>query len=651
MNETQPGRRWTSPRNLLFVVALLVLVIASYAWRLVHLDTFAPNYDEGIHLIVGKLWAAGYDPYEEIFISYPPLFLWSLGVPWAIFRQAGALQLLMATYSLAGILAVVYLGVVYRSRLAGLAAGLFLSFAPAYFIDSFAVMTEVPSISLAVAAVALAEKYRRSGGWLWSALAGVALAFGLSLKVLPLYAIPLIGLMILSRDLPLDDGTEALRRLQESKGKRLRDVAVLAGSFLLIFLLPTLFFNVSTLFEQVVEMRLISREIEFNEFESNNEQIIDFLFSNPGLTALALYGLVFVALCQVRRYWLLLVWLGLVWLSMYWHVPLRDKHLPVFLPVLALFAGFAVDHIVAFARETSLRPTSLRTAAMTATIIVVLAMAGWSVPRMIAENSGQTRDQNVNEERQNAIAFIDEIATPDDCVIADNPVFLHQTGRLPPPELAETSQTRIDTGQLTLQDVIRAIQAYHCHVVAVVTPRFGESLPGLREWLAENYLGLHAQSETYVYFAKKEKGQDYEPIQDGLFGDQIRLYGSNQEPSSWEAAESGYLSLYWELTKPVQEWYAEQISLRDPQSGQVVHQFSRLPFEGQLDPGAWRVGDRARDTFRLDLPANLPPSTYDIYLSLCNSSEAETCLLLENTEAAEERQSTDLYVGQVTILP
>ncbi|HMQ56365.1 MAG TPA: hypothetical protein PKD98_30075, partial [Anaerolineae bacterium] len=141
--------------QLLYALAILGVIGLYFGWR-VQLLSLHFSYDEGIHLIWGELWAAGYTPYEEIFLSYPPFFIWSMGVPWQLFQHPAALQLLMAAYALAGVLGVIYLGTVFHSRVAGLTAGLLLAFSPAYFIPSIRVMSEVPSVGIAVAAVALA---------------------------------------------------------------------------------------------------------------------------------------------------------------------------------------------------------------------------------------------------------------------------------------------------------------------------------------------------------------------------------------------------------------------------------------------------------------------------------------------------------------
>lgn len=618
-------------------MALGLLLIGSYGWRLQVFNLFPFSYDEGIHLILGKLWAAGYTPYQEIFVSYPPSFMWSLGVPWQLFKHPAALQLVMTSYALAGVLAVVYLGTIYGSRLAGLVAGLLLSFTPAYFIPSFSIMTEVPSISMAVVAIALAEKYRRGGRWIWILLAGAALGLGLSLKILPYYAGPLVGLMAVSR--------HATERPLPVK-ILFRDLAILAGGFIVIFCVPLLFYDLPALYHQTVGMRLVSRAVEHNPYESNNEIIIEFLFSNAGLGALALYGLVFVVAQNLRRYWPLLIWFALIWLSMYLLVPLRDKHLPIFIPLLALLAGLAVSHIVDFLTRLKQQAVTPQLVAMVLAIIIALGMFTWSVPRVIAQNNGQTLEVNINQERQTAIAFIDKIATPTDCVIADNPVFLYQTNRLPPPQLSETSQTRVDTGYLTLDDVVQAIQTYKCHVVGVVTPRFGESIPGLQDWLAGHYLGLHAQSETFVYFAptgqlaQNEALQNYTTVPNGSFGGMVRLRSFHLGSHPWQAGGPVYVSLLWQLESPIEGKYVEQITLRHPATGSPVFQMKRPPFEGFFNPDSWQAGQQARDTFRLNLPATLPAGTYTIQLALCGPETGE-CLAVNGQD--------ELNLGQVEL--
>src|SRR5688572_3668847 len=555
-----------SGRALLQVTLLAALLFLSYWARLnsnlwqLKVTKNAYNYDEGIHLIIAKLWAAGYVPYEQIFVSYPPVFIWSLGLPWRLFQEAAALQLLMSTYALVGVVAIVYLGLSYRSYLAGITAGLFLSFAPDYFIPSIAVMGEVQSVGVAILAIALAEKYRRSGGWAWLLLAGGSLAFALSLKIMPVYAVPLIALIVVARYLNLNGGWQAAwASLHSSRSLLLRDLALLGGSFLLVFLLPFSFFSRTALYNQVFEMRLVSRETEFNAFESNTQDIISFIFGNVSLTLLALAGLILVILPNLRAYWLLLAWFTLVWVSMRFHVPLCPNHLPIFLPILCLMAGLGLDYFFNFIKRGAWNPLSLRAVATLLLIGISLGLALWEIPQVVARDKGPGVDPEANPLRINAIQFIHTISAPEDCVIADNPVFLYSTGRLPPPQLAEASTTRIETGYLSLADITQALAAHHCHVATIVTSRSGETIPGLNDWMATHYLALYNQNdEVLVYFAQKGADRDYTGLSEGEFGGILKLYGVRFTGEK----SSRFVSLYWQLKAPLPAIYNQHLILR-----------------------------------------------------------------------------------------
>jgi hypothetical protein len=634
-----------SGRALLQVSLLAVLIFLSYWGRLnsnlwqLKVARNSYNYDEGIHLIIAKLWAAGYVPYEQIFVSYPPVFIWSLGLPWRLFQEAAALQLLMATYALVGVVAIVYLGLSYRSYLAGITAGIFLSFTPDYFIPSIAVMGEVQSVGIAILAIALAEKYRRGGGWVWLLLAGGSLAFGLSIKILPVYAAPLTALIVLARYLNLDgDWQTAWPSLQASRRLLLRDFVLLGGSFLLVFLLPFAFFSRAALYDQVFEMRLVSRETEFNLFESNTRDIIDFIFENVSLTLLALAGLFLVILPHLRAYWLLLAWFILVWVSMRFHIPLRAKHLPVFLPILSLMAGLGLDYFVNFIKRLTWNQLSLRAITTLFLIGMSLGLALWEIPQVVARDKGQAVAPEENPFRVKAIQFIHMISTPEDCVIADNPVFLYSTDRLPPPQLAEVSTTRIETGYLSLADITQALEEHQCHVATIVTGRFGESVLGLNDWLAQHYLALYNQNdEVLVYFAQKGADSDYTALSEGEFGGLLKLYGVDFT----EEKSGRFVSLYWQLQAPLPAIYNQHLILRQAGQSRIVYQTVRQPFAGQFDPAAWEVGVQAKDTFYMELPPQLPPGSYELYLSLCLE---DSCLPL--TGAPDK---VEVYLGQVTL--
>ena len=177
-------------------------------------------------------------------------------------------------------------------------------------------------------------------------------------------------------------------------------------------------------------------------------------------------------------------------------------------------------------------------------------------------------------------------------------------------------------------------------MAAVVTPRFGESIPGLPEWLAQHYLGLHAQSETFVYFAPKgnlSETENITPISNGDFGGLVQLVGIHLGKQPWNG-NRGYISLLWQLQSPIKSQIEYTITLRGADN--QTHRFTRLPFAGKFNPANWQIGQQVRDTFKVDLPPNLPPGSYDVYLSLCPRDTGQ-CLAANN--------QTEIHLGQLTL--
>lgn len=615
MTEKQ-SRSQLNSRRFAFGIAITVLLVAFYGWRMAIWNRFPFEYDAGIHLILAKLWAAGYEPYREIFVSYPPVFMWSLGLPWQWFGGVDAVRFLMVTYALTAVPAVMYLGAVYHSKSAGLAAGVLLAFVPAWFIPSFAIMTEIPSISIAVVAITCAEVYRWQGGWGWAALAGLVLAISFSLKILPLFAALLIAVLLVSRS--VRGGDAVILKWRPAAFALL--AAGVGGAIGL--LAPLLFYSWPDLYRQVLEMRFVSREA-YNPLDSNNRMIVAFLARNAALSVWALYGLAFVLLPAWRKTWPLLLWPALVWLNMAFHVPLRDKHLPIFLPIVALLAGIGLIDWATQARRLFIgKPTRRQAGLVTAGALAAILLLR-QLPGMIAENNAQSPDDVVNSQRETAIELIAQIAAPADCVAADNPVFLYQTDHLPPPQLSETSQTRIDTGFLTLADVAESLDRYACHVTAVVSPRF-RSIDGLEVWLAHHYLARLALPETDVYFGKLNDPGDYQPVPEAFNLAGLAFDGVSLAPAgTWLAGEAAYVSLVWRAAGPLTADYRRTVTLRRVDDPAPLAFVTDRPFLGLANLAAWPVGAQARETVRLDIPVDVPSGAYQLALSVCTVQNGE----------------------------
>ena len=632
-------------KSLLYICALCIILVFSFVWRQRVLDVFAYEYDEGIHLVLAQVLSAGYEPYREVFVSYPPLFAWSLGFPYLLLHTTDAVQLLMALYSILGVVAVAYLATSYFGRLSGLAAAILVSFSPGYFIPSRAAMGEVPSVGLAALGVALTEHYRRRGGWYWALLAGIALSASISMKVLPIFAPVLLGLIILSRYLSFKGINNLISSFKENYRLLLRDAALSVLGFTTFLIWPVLFFyDLPSFYDQVIGMRFASREVFSEErFVTSTQLIVDFLSDNPAIIVLSMYGITFVGLKRVRHYGFLFVWLILTWATLIVHIPLRYKHLPLLIPPLAVWGGAAVQYMVGWLIKRDWSVLNLKVLAVLGATILSIAVLWVSIPEVIAENQGQNFVVERKAGRRNAITRANVLTAPRDCVVSDDPVLLHATGRLTAPELSEVSVTRITSGYLTTQQLIQVIDKRGCQVVIVATERFAELLPGLEDWLSENYLLIYDERWQDTYAVKKDTAQTPLTEINREFVNGVLLVGADLVPADIERGKRGYISFYWHVNSKPSKPYKNFVHLRS-ENGANILQLDRFPFDGTLPVDGWPVGTVVKETITFVVPEGIEANEYTLHVGLYDPDTFQR-IPLEGDTSGENA----IVLGRMTI--
>jgi 4-amino-4-deoxy-L-arabinose transferase-like glycosyltransferase len=138
------------------------------------------NYDEGVYLASADALAGGEQLGKDVFASQPPGFYLLLrlatALPGSSVEGTRALFLVVA---LAGVAAAWWLGRTLAGSLAGLGAAAMLLAAPSFAGESARIAADMPSIALALIALALlAAALERS-----SALVGAAAGLTLSAAV------------------------------------------------------------------------------------------------------------------------------------------------------------------------------------------------------------------------------------------------------------------------------------------------------------------------------------------------------------------------------------------------------------------------------------------------------------------------------------
>lgn len=620
-----------------FALQLGLLLLVSFGLRLLFLDNFIWGYDEGIHVLLAKLLAADYTPYTELFVSYPPLFVWSLEWPWRIWQTVTALQLTMTFYALLGLVAVGLIAYRLAGKLAGLLAAFFLSVSATYLDGSRAVMTEVPSVGVAALAVAFAAIYYWTGRRGWLFLSGLLLAASLMLKILSPFILALILLLPLVRRFgPLWQPALArsatgrfagLTRLKVEDIKALLiDGLVFAAGLLLPLGLILLLYDAKAMYHQVITFRLDSRITYEDDWTDNIEMLLTFGRSNLALILAAAWGLGLIWQRQRRAGWFVPLWLILALAFSLIQVPLREKHLPLLLPPLTILAGLGLAHGLHQLRSPfspsnrgvkgargvqQPSPPNRGAGGVRGAALLLAALYLWQLGSEFTAFSRVTT-QPLNQDEQRLTEYLQRFTSPADCLITDNPTLAFFADRLTPPNLSEVSSARLRTGYLTYDELVAATQSYGCQVVAPVDKRLKRTRADFVEWSKQNFVGLWLyDGGTEILLAQPLANPQPAHFSRVKLGEQVELVGFELI----EVDQALYISLYWQALQPLDQDYTIFVHLRD-EANQTLANADHQPYDGLVPTSRWPAGRAIKETIRLDLPPDLPKGPSQVMVGM-----------------------------------
>jgi hypothetical protein len=382
---------------LVFWLGLLIFLLAATALRAKLLNSFPLSPDEGIHLMWLRLLSAGYQPYTEVYITYPPLYPLAIEAVWKIWPTETAQRWFSVLYTLFGVVGIALLARKLAGPVAGVAAAALTLFSPILVEPSRAILAEFPSVSWSVWAIWLAwlasdeaasalsgsTQLPRGTGQRVSAspfrrrilliLSGLCLAASLLTKLLSPFVAILIPLVLVTRwysseitnnnlsvaNYPFRTSLQseaspwdALRfTLHAPRLTLLKPLLIDLAIWSLALLLPVFIlisaFNVESLVKQVVDQRLEARAVTTAAepfWPPRYERGAMFVQED---TALVVLGLIGIGVAWARRQkdrWLMLTWLALALAMLMIHNPIRYKHYLILIPPLAIFGGLAIAH-------------------------------------------------------------------------------------------------------------------------------------------------------------------------------------------------------------------------------------------------------------------------------------------------------------------
>ena len=413
------------------------------------------SYDEGVYLSSMDALRHGQALGSEVFASQPPGF-------YILLRLIGLVSGYSVTSARVGFVLLGLLGCAGAYALGralagipgGVAASALLAILPPFPSEAMRVDADVPSVSLALVALALAAwGFRPRAGLALPALAGAVLALAVSVKLLAVVAlVPLAGLVV---------ARHAPRRALIAA---LAGAGVVAAAFLIAYAGV-----LGSLWDGAVHFH---RQARSYPSPTPNGHVLAHLldFRTPSAWLVAL-GAVATVLAW-RRAWPLWLWAAAAVGYLLWQKPLFDHHLVLLCAALASAAGVALGAGVA-------RLPGRPGLAVAAVVLAALATGGAQQAHRIG--------LRVTAEPPEIIWAVTKLRScgTTSAVAGDQPIAAFRARRRLPGQLVDTSLVRLSTPSLRPAQLLATIDREH--VVAVFAGRSFLEQPTILSGLAARF--------------------------------------------------------------------------------------------------------------------------------------------------------------------
>ena len=611
-----------------FGLALAGLILAIGWWDLHHLDGFHWDTDEGTALMQVRMLQEGYALYRDVWSDHPPGLMLSI---LAAFRLVGSSvavgRAVVVGYALLGLLAVALIVRRINGRLGALAAVALLASTPNFFWLSRSVSRDIPAVCLATLALAFGFCYMDTGRRRWLVAAGVVFALGLWVKLIVVILLPPLALMVLLRHRGSPRPWRGL----------VGDLALLALAVGLTLLPIPLLFDPGLFFAQVLGTPWQAR----GAWPSRTFEYVIWMWEylgqeNLGLSALAAYGLVTLAWRRSRAGLVIGFWLLLTIVALLTHRPLWAKHhFSLLLFPVACLAGIGVDGLIGLPSRRIALGLGL----------IALAIYVWRLPATLALD-GELLAPHPFLSAQQAVQFLQERTAPGDFVVTDVPMIAFRSERSIPPWVVVASSKRIQTGQLTDEELIAVSEQYRPRAVLL----WDDHLIRLTDyigWMRRHYYLARRDGKRQIWVWFDPAADVLNPRPADLDG-QVSLLGYAVDRTELRPGDTLHLTLTWRAQREMAEGHNVFAHLLD-EEGHLWGQHDGPPQQGDYPTNLWAAGEPVPDEHPIVVSPDAPPGTYTLSVGLYDwqSGQRLPAYSPDGARLEEDR----IILGQVQVLP
>ncbi len=486
-----PGRDLLSTR-LITITSVVGLFVVALVMRLYLLGVPSDrDYDEGVYWQSLRSLAHGHPLYSQTFYSQPPGFLLSI-YPFfvALGSSLWSARFGIACISLLGLFGIWLLGRALFGNPGGIAALLLLLLEPLYLAQSQVIQAEIPSIAFSTLAVGLAFLWweapeGRKGNWL-AALAGFSLIAGILSKLLVLATIIPIGLLFMAR-LVMSYRQRANDPLQVRRGLYPLLWGV-SGALLAALLLILPFMGASHNFvDQVISFHIVASKVGVVATGENLDRLIEELKPMP-LTWLALYGTGVALWCRDWRVLPLLTWFLATFVLLARQEPLFSHHFVAMIPPLVGLSILGLSPLTGGLKGLSGRKFQMVGLGVVIGGLLIVCLLNIFEIQEYYREMYQISPNVYADPAQEMGRDIQRLVPSGKMVITDSQFTAGLADRDTPPNLVDTSNVRLSSGYLTMQELEVEGARPDVRAVAFVTGRlYTDHRVEFYQWVHQHY--------------------------------------------------------------------------------------------------------------------------------------------------------------------
>ena len=488
-----PRYSWRARTDLGWLAALLAaavyfaLMSTFYPFR----EVFEFDPDEGNRLLIARTLDQGHHLYSEIWDDQPPLFShvtmwWCRLVGW----EVNNVRILILLFGAAAIFAAYDSARLLWGHAAALAATALLPCTMYFMRLSVSAMVGLPAIALALLCVWALLRWAMSGRLGWLLAAGVLMGLALMMKLFTGFLLPVFGLWVLVVAWQQRHRNAPAWKVLVPPALWSLTVIAIAGTIVLLWVGPADFHYLYDTHVQVSRPE--------HPLKSGLHGVLWMIHFDWEAAFLAFLGTAQMVITRRWRLALVASWCLVGLIALILHSP-RWYHHHLLLSVPGcVIAGVAVAEIFAPGWKPQHRlGHAVRVALRLLAAILIICL-------VVALIQGRKREPaRTNDKRRDhdwfALKVMNAFADKTRMVVTDRPMYAFRGGFAVPIDLCLISKKRTLTGNLTVDEFVRAIRKHRPEQIALVRTAYTDA-PAIIEGAIDTYLLVyHCRSTTRIY--------------------------------------------------------------------------------------------------------------------------------------------------------